>query len=250
MSTDRSPGIGDAVAVSVWAYGEPSGWVKTWGVVMGERTGPEGWRLQVRLLCGATVVVAADRCDLVGEGTFAPGQEKAQSEGPDGAGLVREAEESWGRSPPSGCAESKRACPAGRKSGRRFESGARLVGEQGSRERKRRCEMLVVSRKRKEEIYIDVQPGFAGRLTVKVVDFIGGRARIGVSAPPEVRVLRREVAERIAAESTNEDDATNPDDTKPAGATPAVQKDVQHGPDEIDAGIPEEPGRRPDRGGL
>ncbi len=52
--------------------------------------------------------------------------------------------------------------------------------------------MLVLSRKRHEEIVID------GDITVTVIEIRGDKVRIGIQAPPEVPVHRREVAERIA----------------------------------------------------
>jgi len=47
--------------------------------------------------------------------------------------------------------------------------------------------MLVLSRKRHEEIVID------GRVVVKVVAIEGGKVRLGIEAPKGVRVNRREV---------------------------------------------------------
>lgn len=47
--------------------------------------------------------------------------------------------------------------------------------------------MLVLTRKVGEEIVID------GHIRVTVVALKGGRVRIGVTAPPEVRVDREEV---------------------------------------------------------
>ena len=52
--------------------------------------------------------------------------------------------------------------------------------------------MLVLARKPGEEVVID------GHIRVTVIGLQGGRVRIGVTAPPGVRVDRAEVARRIA----------------------------------------------------
>ncbi|MBC8868524.1 MAG: carbon storage regulator [Planctomycetes bacterium] len=49
--------------------------------------------------------------------------------------------------------------------------------------------MLVLSRKRGEEIVID------GQIKVTVLKVQGGRVRIGIDAPESVRVLRKELPE-------------------------------------------------------
>jgi carbon storage regulator len=51
--------------------------------------------------------------------------------------------------------------------------------------------MLVLTRKNGQEIVID------GRIRITVVAVKGDRVRIGVSAPPEVRVDRDEVHRRV-----------------------------------------------------
>lgn len=56
--------------------------------------------------------------------------------------------------------------------------------------------MLVLSRKREEDIII---PTAYGPVTIRIVDIIRNRVRVGVLAPPEVRVDRGEVAARRAA---------------------------------------------------
>lgn len=56
--------------------------------------------------------------------------------------------------------------------------------------------MLVLTRKRNEEILID-----DGRIKVTVVKVQGQKVRIGVEAPQEVSVQRREVAERMKREA-------------------------------------------------
>jgi carbon storage regulator len=56
---------------------------------------------------------------------------------------------------------------------------------------KRRCEMLVLSRKKNESIVID------NDITIVVVEIRGDKVRLGVEAPKEVPVHRREVYEAI-----------------------------------------------------
>jgi carbon storage regulator len=51
--------------------------------------------------------------------------------------------------------------------------------------------MLVLTRKNGQDIIID------GRIRITVVAVKGDRVRIGVSAPPEVRVDRQEVHQRV-----------------------------------------------------
>jgi carbon storage regulator len=51
--------------------------------------------------------------------------------------------------------------------------------------------MLVLSRKVGEQIIID------GGITVTVTSIDGGKVRIGISAPPAVRIDRAEVHQRI-----------------------------------------------------
>jgi carbon storage regulator len=59
--------------------------------------------------------------------------------------------------------------------------------------------MLVLSRKRNEEIVI-------GRdVTITVLEIRGDKVRIGVSAPIEVPVHRREVALEIARETAGKE---------------------------------------------
>lgn len=47
--------------------------------------------------------------------------------------------------------------------------------------------MLVLTRKLNEEIRID------GEITVTVIELDGNRVRLGIKAPPEVRILRGEL---------------------------------------------------------
>ena len=51
--------------------------------------------------------------------------------------------------------------------------------------------MLILSRKKNEEIVID------GRIIVKVVEFRGDAVRLGIDAPIEIPVHRREVYDTI-----------------------------------------------------
>jgi carbon storage regulator len=51
--------------------------------------------------------------------------------------------------------------------------------------------MLVLTRKNGQDIIID------GRIRITIVAVKGDRVRIGVSAPPEVRVDRQEVHQRV-----------------------------------------------------
>jgi carbon storage regulator len=51
--------------------------------------------------------------------------------------------------------------------------------------------MLVLTRKNGQEVIID------GRIRITIVSVKGDRVRIGISAPPEVRVDREEVHQRV-----------------------------------------------------
>lgn len=51
--------------------------------------------------------------------------------------------------------------------------------------------MLVLSRKVGEQIVID------GGITLTVTDIEGGKVRIGITAPPEIRINRAEIHERL-----------------------------------------------------
>jgi carbon storage regulator len=54
-----------------------------------------------------------------------------------------------------------------------------------------RLDMLVLSRKLGEKIVVDQ------RIEITLVQIEGGKVRIGVSAPPEVTILRKELADRV-----------------------------------------------------
>jgi carbon storage regulator len=55
--------------------------------------------------------------------------------------------------------------------------------------------MLVLTRRVGEEIVID------GDIRITVVDISGDRTRIGISAPPSIRIDRREIYERRQREA-------------------------------------------------
>jgi carbon storage regulator len=55
--------------------------------------------------------------------------------------------------------------------------------------------MLVLTRRVGEEIVID------GDIRITVVDISGDRTRIGISAPPSIRIDRREIYERRKREA-------------------------------------------------
>ena len=64
--------------------------------------------------------------------------------------------------------------------------------------------MLILTRHRDEEILIFVpsreSPEGPSQVAIKVVDIRGDKVRLGFTAPPEVKIHRREVHERILAE--------------------------------------------------
>ncbi len=64
--------------------------------------------------------------------------------------------------------------------------------------------MLVLSRKIGESIEI------AGGIRVTVTEVRGGRVRLSIQAPPDVRVLRKEISESVASKSTD----TTPDSSR------------------------------------
>ena len=64
--------------------------------------------------------------------------------------------------------------------------------------------MLVLSRKIGESIEI------AGGIRVTVTEVRGGRVRLSIQAPPDVRVLRQEISESVASKSTD----TTPDSSR------------------------------------
>lgn len=56
--------------------------------------------------------------------------------------------------------------------------------------------MLVLSRKRDEDLVLD-----GGRIIIKVIEIRGDKVRLGVEAPREIVVDRREIHERKLAEA-------------------------------------------------
>jgi len=67
--------------------------------------------------------------------------------------------------------------------------------------------MLVLTRKVGEEIVI---PGC--RVSIGIVRIVGKRVRLGITAPPEVAVHRRETAIRICDPGAPPSGATRPSD--------------------------------------
>jgi carbon storage regulator len=55
--------------------------------------------------------------------------------------------------------------------------------------------MLVLTRQLEQEIIID------DRIRVKVLSVSGGQVRLGIEAPPEVTILRREVYDEVSREN-------------------------------------------------
>jgi len=64
--------------------------------------------------------------------------------------------------------------------------------------------MLVLSRKKSEEILI------GNNIRITIVEIRGDKVRLGITAPRETPVNRKEVADAIAAERRVIDDATTP----------------------------------------
>lgn len=69
--------------------------------------------------------------------------------------------------------------------------------------------MLVLTRKTKESIFIDLAPEVSpetpvseilkdGRLEVRVLEIVGGQVRLSIQAPPTLRILRDELEARDA----------------------------------------------------
>lgn len=65
--------------------------------------------------------------------------------------------------------------------------------------------MLVLSRKKNESIVIN------NDITIVVVEIRGDKVRLGVEAPKEVPVHRREVYDAIRRNEHNAEGASNPD---------------------------------------
>ena len=71
---------------------------------------------------------------------------------------------------------------------------------------------MVLSRKPNEEIWLS-----GGTIRIAVVDIRGDRVRIGITAPKEVDVHRREVAEAIARQAAAERDRQQREETGEGG---------------------------------
>jgi carbon storage regulator len=67
--------------------------------------------------------------------------------------------------------------------------------------------MLVLSRKKNESIVINDE------ITIVVVEIRGDKVRLGIEAPKEVPVHRREVYEAIKRNETNQSDETTKEAT-------------------------------------
>ncbi len=76
--------------------------------------------------------------------------------------------------------------------------------------------MLVLSRQRDESIII------GDNIVVTIVDVRGDKVRLGIEAPREVSVHRREVYEAIQREN-REASKIQPDDARQIGRSPGAQ---------------------------
>ena len=95
--------------------------------------------------------------------------------------------------------------------------------------------MLVLSRKKNESIVIDDD------ITIVVVEIRGDKVRLGVEAPKEVPVHRREVFDAIrrneAAAGKEKPDTAKPDTAKPDTAKPDTAKADAAKPDTAKADV-------------
>lgn len=73
--------------------------------------------------------------------------------------------------------------------------------------------MLVLSRKKNESIVIN------NDITIVVVEIRGDKVRLGVEAPKEVPVHRREVYEAIQRSNSHSTEPSTESDSKAAGDT-------------------------------
>jgi len=64
--------------------------------------------------------------------------------------------------------------------------------------------MLVLSRKKNESLVID-----GGRIVIEVVEIRGDKVRLGIEAPPEISVHRREVQDAINRETSRAKEKSN-----------------------------------------
>jgi carbon storage regulator len=72
--------------------------------------------------------------------------------------------------------------------------------------------MLVLTRKKNERIFIDVDDG--KRIILTVGSIGGDRVRIGIDAPPEVLIRREELVDPVASASTTTSTTTTATTTK------------------------------------
>jgi carbon storage regulator len=62
--------------------------------------------------------------------------------------------------------------------------------------------MLILSRKRDEKIELQ-----GGLVEITVVDIRGDKVRLGITAPPEISIHRKEVADAMRAKAASDGDA-------------------------------------------
>ncbi len=74
--------------------------------------------------------------------------------------------------------------------------------------------MLVLSRRRDEQIVI------RDNIIVTVVDIRGDKVRLGITAPPDISVHRREVYDAIQREQKQKSDSFSTDVTEPDSTGP------------------------------
>lgn len=55
--------------------------------------------------------------------------------------------------------------------------------------------MLILTRKKNESIIID------GNIEVKIIELEDGKVRIGIEAPKEIEILRKEIYDRVQEEN-------------------------------------------------
>ena len=55
--------------------------------------------------------------------------------------------------------------------------------------------MLILTRKKNESIIID------GNIEIKIIELEDGKVRIGIEAPKEIEILRKEIYDRVQEEN-------------------------------------------------